>query len=202
MSETPPDIPPVHAATHPPQDSGPVADAANGLRPDRRRGLRVLAGSLLALLCGVPAAIAGLFALDPVLRRRRSAGGEPVRVADLSAVPDDGTPRSFSVVSDQVDGWTNTPGVEVGVVFLRKSAGGVIAWNARCPHLGCLVQYKPQEGHFLCPCHSSIFDAEGTQQNEISPRPLDALETEVRDGAVYVAYQDFKYRITEKVPVG
>ena len=167
----------------------------------KRHALRVLAGSMLAVMTGVPAAIAARFTLDPTLRTRKSSGAEPVRIADLSAVPDDGTPRAFPVVSDQTDGWTGTPDVEVGVVYVRKTDDGVVAWNARCPHLGCLIEYKAEENHFLCPCHSSIFKNDGSRENEVSPRAMDSLPTEVRDGAVYVAYQDFKYRITEKVPV-
>ena len=167
----------------------------------KRRTLRVMAGSMLAVMAGVPAAIAARFALDPTLRRRKGGAAEPVRVADLAAVPDDGTPRAFPVRADQVDGWTGTPDVEVGVVYLRKTEDGVVAWNARCPHLGCLIEHKADEGHFLCPCHSSVFEEDGSRRNEVSPRDMDTLPAEVRDGAVYVAYQDFKYRLSKKVPV-
>ena len=160
-----------------------------------------MAGSMLAVMTGLPAAIAARFALDPALRRREGGAAEPVRVADLDAVPDDGTPRAFPVRADRVDGWNGAKDVEVGVVFLRKAEDGVVAWNARCPHLGCLIEYKRQEGHFLCPCHSSVFEPSGERRNDVSPRDMDTLPAEVRDGAVYVAYRDFKYRINEKVPV-
>ena len=195
MTETtPPDIPPVPASE--PDSTHPTAGEKS-----RRRSLRVMAGGLLAVLMGVPAAIASLFVMDPVLRKRRSSEGEQVRIADLEAVPDDGTPRAFAVKAEQIDGWTGTPDVEVGVVYLRKTDGGVVAWNARCPHLGCLIEYKADERHFLCPCHSSIFAEDGSRENDVSPRAMDTLAAEVRDDAVFVAYQDFKYRLAEKVPV-
>ena len=199
MSETtPPDIPPVHAS-----DTDDLQTPPPGVPGERsrRRSLRVMAGGLLAVLMGVPAAIASLFVMDPVLRRGRSSDGGAVRVADLAAVPDDGTPRAFPVKAEQIDGWTGTPDVEVGVVYLRKAEGGVVAWNARCPHLGCLIEYKAEDRHFLCPCHSSVFAEDGSHENDVSPRAMDTLTAEVRDGAVFVAYQDFKYRIEEKVPV-
>jgi hypothetical protein len=33
------------------------------------------------------------------------------------------------------------------------------------------------------------------------PRPLDELETEVRDGSVFVKYRDFRLGVAERVPV-
>ena len=199
MSE--PTLPDDTPAAPPGQDVADPAATDVLSEASRRRGLRVMAAGMLAILVGVPSAIASLFVLDPVLRRRRGGEAVFVRVTDLEGVPDDGTPRAFSVRADQLDGWTGQSDVEVGIVFLRKGEDGVLAWNARCPHVGCLIEYKPGEDHFLCPCHSSVFRTDGERENDVSPRAMDTLEAEVREGAVFVAYRDFKYRIAEKVPV-
>ena len=47
------------------------------------------------------------------------------------------------------------------------SAGGLLAFYHKCPHLGCTVDYRPdfefggRKGWFRCPCHGSTFTREG-----------------------------------------
>lgn len=45
------------------------------------------------------------------------------------------------------------------------------ALSSTCPHLGCQVQWQPQHGRFLCPCHNGAFDASG---RAIQGPPADA----------------------------
>ncbi len=45
------------------------------------------------------------------------------------------------------------------VAAYREGEGEVVAFNARCPHLGCAVRWSPQEKSWDCPCHGSRFDA-------------------------------------------
>jgi len=53
---------------------------------------------------------------------------------------------------------------------------------------------------FHCPCHHAIYQVTGEVIRGPAPRPLDTLETKVKDGILYVAYQDFRVGIPEKVP--
>jgi Rieske Fe-S protein len=33
-----------------------------------------------------------------------------------------------------------------------------LAFDAVCPHAGCVVQYDQGNGVFVCPCHNSVFN--------------------------------------------
>jgi menaquinol-cytochrome c reductase iron-sulfur subunit len=57
---------------------------------------------------------------------------------------------------------------------------------------------------FLCPCHTSAFDLEGTQKNDVPPRRMDDLEVQLGDGdnpEVRVKYQRFRTQREEKIPI-
>ena len=45
------------------------------------------------------------------------------------------------------------------LVVLRKSATEMVAFDARCPHLGCAV--TGAQSLFVCPCHGSIYSHDG-----------------------------------------
>jgi Rieske Fe-S protein len=51
------------------------------------------------------------------------------------------------------------------IVVTRQGAGGTaddfIALSSVCPHLGCQVQWEPQNDRFYCPCHNGAFDPQG-----------------------------------------
>jgi len=34
----------------------------------------------------------------------------------------------------------------------------LVAYSALCQHMGCPVNYDAGTGHFVCPCHASVFD--------------------------------------------
>ena len=90
---------------------------------DERRGFLT---KVLAMICGsvavVPPVAAGLWAfLDPLSRRSSAARFLPA--TDLSAVPNDGIPRQFAVISDRVDAWTGFAAEPIGAVYLRREKG-------------------------------------------------------------------------------
>ena len=163
------------------------------------------------MVCGgvatlVPVGAGLLTVLDPL---RRSGGGNSaafLRVAALGSLPDDGTPRRFEIIADQVDAWNRLPNVAIGAVYLRKTgANKVEALNVTCPHAGCPVEFKTGARNFLCPCHDSQFNLDGSLvagARSPSSRGLDALEVEVRDGSeVWVKFQNFEAGKSTKVPV-
>ena len=42
---------------------------------------------------------------------------------------------------------------------VRLDADTVVAFDRRCPHLGCPVRWAADRGRFECPCHHAAFDA-------------------------------------------
>jgi menaquinol-cytochrome c reductase iron-sulfur subunit len=157
-------------------------------------GMGVMAGT-------VPLGAALSLLLAPL--RRGGARRRAVFVTTLSAVPDDGTPCRFPIVTTRVDAWTRSEGV-VGAVYLRRSGPGVVALNVACPHAGCFVDYSATSGDFHCPCHHSRFSLDGGIRDARSPAPrgMDALEVEIRGGhEVWVAFQNFRAGEPKKVPV-
>jgi menaquinol-cytochrome c reductase iron-sulfur subunit len=164
----------------------------------RRSMLGIAAAAIGAVVGLVPLAAALLVFLDPLLRKNKKplayregdgADNSLVRVATLDELPDDGVPRRFAVVADQIDAWNYMPNQPIGAVWIRrlKSAApdasdaendqgdgkkpkeAIQVFQATCPHAGCSVTYRPDAplpgGVYHCPCHNSAFTANGTKPN-------------------------------------
>lgn len=179
-----------------------------------RRGFVVRAtAAVLGAIVGIVPVVTGLlFYLNPLFRKnkrpteRPASGAEGfVKVANLEALPSDGTPQRFTVYDDKQDAWNFFPNQQVGTVWLLKNEKGEVeCFNTLCPHLGCTVDYKSTEKSFFCPCHTSSFDLHGKKLNAIPPRGMDTLDVKVDDksGAILVKYQTFRATTPEKIPVG
>jgi menaquinol-cytochrome c reductase iron-sulfur subunit len=180
--------------------SGSQGESGAGQDPRRRFLKKTIALSLGSLAYVVPA-LSGIVAfLNPL--RQKSEAGRFLRVASLDMVPEEGPSQAVSVVADRNDAWNRFPNEPIGAVFLRRTGTDQVeALSVVCPHAGCSVEYQEAEGRFFCPCHEASFDPTGKRLDETSPSPrdLDVLETEVRDGEVWVRFQNFRAGIAEKV---
>jgi cytochrome b6-f complex iron-sulfur subunit len=71
-------------------------------------------------------------------------------------------------------------------VFRDRERGFAVA-SAVCTHLGCTVGYFQKDGRFHCPCHGSVYAADGRVVHGPAPRPLEWFEvTLARDGQLTV----------------
>jgi cytochrome b6-f complex iron-sulfur subunit len=70
--------------------------------------------------------------------------------------------------------------------IVRLGDGGFLAIYHRCTHLGCTVPWDATQQKFICPCHSSAFDMQGTVKNPPATRPLDLFTVTILDGIVQV----------------
>ena len=170
--------------------------------PPRRgflAGIGAVAAAGLALLAPLWSGVR--VALDPLAR----SGGEAelIPVAKLAAIPDDGIPHKFRVVTDRVDAWNTHRQLPVGAVYLRRSGDSVEALNVVCPHAGCFVNVAADRSRFVCPCHKSSFDLSGAVNDPASPSPrdMDTLDVEIRGDDVWVRFQNFLPGRAEKEPV-
>jgi len=187
----------------------------------RRSFLVKLAAVVFGGLVAVFPFAAGLgVVLDPWWRSRKTkavadgldanaGNGKFVLICSLDALPADGVPRAFPVITDVVNAWTHASNQRVGMVFLEHTTvsgkANVLALNARCPHLGCFVDFNSGKSEFECPCHKSAFSRDGNYIFGPSLRGLDPLDVDLRQVGdateVYVAFQKFQPGIAERKPV-
>jgi cytochrome b6-f complex iron-sulfur subunit len=79
-----------------------------------------------------------------------------------------------------------------GPVMLEKADNEVRALSAVSTHLGCTVQWHPEEKKFICPCHQGIYDLNGKVLSGPPPRPLEKLKVKLRGGQVFVLMNSLK----------
>jgi nitrite reductase/ring-hydroxylating ferredoxin subunit len=119
------------------KDSGPFpAEIAEEHSLDRRRFLCTAGAALVAAAGGhwLARRVREAPATIPPLRRES--------LSDLTA----GQARAV----ERSDGTT---------LAVRLADGDVVAFDRRCPHLGCPVIWAAARGRFECPCHHAAFDA-------------------------------------------
>ena len=68
----------------------------------------------------------------------------------------------------------HSAGVPFPLVVLRASATQMLAFDARCPHLGCAV--SGAQTLFICPCHGSLFNLDGSVKVGPATLPLNPLQ--------------------------
>ena len=66
-------------------------------------------------------------------------------------------------------------------IWVVKEPDRLFVIYARCVHLGCTPDWKPNENKFKCPCHGSGFYMTGVNFEGPAPRPLDRLKVTVGD---------------------
>jgi menaquinol-cytochrome c reductase iron-sulfur subunit len=147
--------------------------------PGRRRflaGLGVAAGSLAAIAAGLP--VIG-YILGPAFRGMhrqwvpvgpvdRFTVGETVLVSFENP---SATPRAG--VTGKTGAWVRRVGDENFTAFVLN-----------CSHLGCPVSWEASPKLFVCPCHGSVYYADGTVAAGPARRPLQRFQARVRGGQV------------------
>jgi menaquinol-cytochrome c reductase iron-sulfur subunit len=179
-----------------PESTRPTSAQQDGM--SRRRMLR--------WITGLSAAAAGALVAVPALRAllwpafKRAAPESWTRLGDAASF-ELGVPVKIDFSDTVKDGWLVSRVMRS--VWLYTSDGEhFIAYNARCTHLGCGYSYDAEAKTFRCPCHEGRFDVQtGARLAGPPPRPLDRLKLKIQDGAVYVAYQDFRLGVSESVAV-
>ena len=96
---------------------------------------------------------------------------------------DDVTRVNYSLTA--TDAWRNV--TKRGTIYVYSNDGGATfaALSGTCTHLGCIVQWKQPDAHFVCPCHQGIFTREGAVISGPPPRPLRSLAVKEENGVLY-----------------
>jgi Rieske Fe-S protein len=164
---------------------------------ERRSFMRIISGAgaaVIGVLVGVP--VLGSF-ISPVLQKKKTE--DWIKVADDTATLDIGVPIRVDFVVSQDDAWIESRAL-MSVWLYTEDGDKFKAYNGHCTHLGCGYMLAPDKKTFACPCHRGQFDVKtGAVLAGPPPRPLDELEVQVRDAAVYVQYRDFRLGVPERV---
>jgi menaquinol-cytochrome c reductase iron-sulfur subunit len=110
-------------------------------------------------------------------------------------------PMRMIVKVTQVDGWRAS--ASRNVVYVTKgsrqgSIGGMEVLSSICPHLGCEVAWNAAQGRFFCPCHGSVFAADGARISGPAPRGMDTLPIKTQGGDLQVRYEYFRQLVPDK----
>ncbi|MDP3064895.1 MAG: ubiquinol-cytochrome c reductase iron-sulfur subunit [Chloroflexota bacterium] len=174
----------------------------------RRTFLGYAAGAISAFMAAAMGFITLGGTLSPALRKKES--GQWARVGRADGFPTD-RPRKVDLEVSVKDGWMETKQAK-SVWVVKGQSGEFTVYNARCTHLGCIVDWKtekrePFSAHhwkgpaFYSPCHAGVFDINGVVLGGPPPRPLDTLESRVDRGELWCKYQDFVVGVPGKSPV-
>jgi Rieske Fe-S protein len=139
-------------------------------------------------LVGLTGTAAGVLTAIPLVRYllgpTRRPPVEPVRLGPVDQFPV-GQTRLVTFdnpIRQPWDGVTAHSGVYVRHLGEEKFL--VFAMN--CTHLGCGVEWFPQSGLFLCPCHGGVYYEDGERASGPPPRGLYHCVWYVHDGQLYV----------------
>lgn len=169
---------------------------------DRRRFLGFLTNLLMAVIGAIVAIPALYYIFAPLRRKSGEAAGAAFQDAGpLSEIPV-GEWRLLAIEMVHQDGWKKTR-IKHALWVRRQDKGNqaVTVLSSICPHLGCPINWHPDQSRFNCPCHGGLFDVDGKHTGGPPPRSMDPLEFEVRAGRLWVRWQDFKIGVAERVPV-
>lgn len=146
----------------------------------RRRFLSSITTGILTAIGGVLGVLGGGAVLSSTVRRQE----DWLTASALHDLPDnEPTPVTLSVM--RLDGFRES--LERRTIFLVKTGeSDVVAFNATCTHLGCLVAWDAQGQVFRCPCHGGVFDRTGAVMEGPPPEGLATVATRVEGNRVMV----------------
>jgi Rieske Fe-S protein len=155
-----------------------------------RRGF---GGRLLRFAAASAGALAGVFVAVPFVGyllgplRRRPAAWVNLGPLERFAVGETRLATFDNPLGQPWDGVTAHAGV-----FVRREGRAddgrdrLQVFAVNCAHLGCPVEWFPQSGLFLCPCHGGVYYANGERASGPPPRGLYHCEWRVRAGRLEV----------------
>jgi len=136
-------------------------------RHTRRDFMKVITSYLLGLIGGLW--IAGVV-------RFLAYESEPRRQTEFDLGQASDFPKNMPTRRDEIP------------ALLIMNSSGFIALSLICTHLGCTVKDAP-EG-FVCPCHGTLYDNEGSVLRGPAAEPLRRLRTEVTPEGRLILYTE------------
>lgn len=73
-------------------------------------------------------------------------------------------------------------------ILIHHADGAWSAFDAKCTHMGCTVQFQSAENNIWCACHGGTYDPKtGVNTGGPPPRPLRAYAVSVREEGVLIS---------------
>ena len=73
-------------------------------------------------------------------------------------------------------------------LLIHHEDGTWVSFTAVCTHLGCTVQYEPEQKRIHCACHGGVYDPRtGANVSGPPPKPLKAYKVAVTEAGVQVS---------------
>jgi len=161
--------------------------------------------SFFGMLVATGSAFASTILLIPIVR----AALFPLRSQDSDASWSDlGSVDNYNdLVSPSIqlmnitrpDGWQLSKASQ-SVYVVAGPGNRPRVLSSVCPHLGCTVQWRPEQDRFICPCHGGTYTPDGARISGPPARGMDELAIRVRDGHLYVRFQSFRQLIAAREP--
>jgi Rieske Fe-S protein len=156
-----------------------MARSRNLSRRDFINRVITFVGSIMGVAIGVP--VVG-YLISPAVKAQKADAWIPLGA--LNNYPA-GVPTPFSFTRTKVNGWEKTVNSH-SVYVLRDQGDAVKVLSSVCPHLSCRVTYHKDSDQYICPCHDAHFTRDGSVVSGPPPRPLDAFETKVEGGNLFI----------------
>jgi menaquinol-cytochrome c reductase iron-sulfur subunit len=177
----------------PPQPLVPGLSSPVGTRRTFFKWVTTVAAGLIGIGLAVP--LIG-YVVSPALKRRERTWVEVGRADDLPV----GKPKALDYVQTIQDGWLEST-AQKAVWAIRQADGQVTVFSPMCTHLGCGYRWEDADRTFKCPCHGSVYDADGKVLAGPAPRRLDVLPSKIENGRLLVIYKEFKAGLREAVEI-
>jgi len=159
---------------------GDVLIAEAGSEIPRRRFYLTFIYGLWSSIAAALAAPALLYLFLPPKVRRES---EWIEAGDITTLLPK-IPVEMVFRKNRVDGWKISS--EKQTAWVVKLPDQIVAFGPQCTHLGCAYHWDEAKSEFICPCHNSVFAANGVVTSGPAPRPLDRYDVKIDGGKLLV----------------
>lgn len=140
---------------------------------DRRKFLENTCKSGLGLLLGVSAL--DLAKIPTAKATSRQSGNTEIREIPILLIDTPELEKVGSTYHFEIED------LEKDLLVVRQKMGTFLAIDIKCTHKGCDVGYDPENSCYLCPCHESRYEFDGTIRNGPAERPLQSYKTTYND---------------------
>jgi menaquinol-cytochrome c reductase iron-sulfur subunit len=136
----------------------------------------------------ITAAVALPAAVYLLAKPKNTEGGDWVEVADINQLRV-GKPEEIRYNRRRTDGWQKLDAEKATTWVIRQDDNKVVAFTPACTHLACPYHWDDSKMNFVCPCHGSMFSADGKVLAGPASRPLDRYISKVEAGKILIGPQ-------------